>query len=800
MPVNVTDTLHVTTTEGVLATADEIYDKSQRKFQSQINSEKLNVVVISYGYDESIDGDTFIDDMSVVLDSLERATSTDATLLMQRVSEFGDKTTYYGVVRKTGAGYEICWLLYEYPMYDNSNPALEARFYRVFVEYDAQVKPQITTGSFLTVIDSYEENPDVVDMYGTPVGYQVFYDQTINKQLKPAVEGSAGQVLTKTGPNAEDVSWQTPSGGGGTSVTVVQETGDSETDVMSQAALTRIFKSAADFVENNVSYVNILQGVTPVSGYLDNSGNIVESATYDTYEKIPVQPSSLYSVGATGAEISQNINRARFVCLYDADGSFIKKIDNTGIIITTADTAFVSVSFSTSYSFRCLSILGANLPTSSAYFGAKIAYPANAIRLPNTLYILNGVNNNIFYDTFARFWDDGYYVSQTGATGIARSLSRVLTLKNPTTNTNVTFSLNNAKTGGVESTIRSKLVVGTPSVGDTQVTISIIGDSYTHGDFFVGALLANGYVPNLKMVGLRRVNDTYPTQHDEGRGGWKLADYFKPAHELDMVTHGFNPFWQPNGEFRFWGTVEFWAAAKKCADGTYTEASGWWYQASMYNDYVSVFDDSGYLVSPTTNDIMYSQTSKKYMVWSGTEWVGAQYETYTWAFDYAKYLAMWSIEAPEMLFMYLGVNDFWGTSPTAETIGNWLSMAETLKDSYFSTKPDGKFAILTPTTVCMKNQNGYNSQAVHANMWALRTAILDKFDYYGESKVFVIDTALAIDSEHSFVVSDDETITLPFDGYTGDDRINASNDIHPRVSYLSLGYPLAAFIQAKRSL
>lgn len=211
MAVNITDTLHVTTTEGVLATADEIYDKSQRKFQSQINSETLNVVIISYGYDESTDTETFIDDMSVVLDSLERATSTDATLLMQRVSEFGDKTTYYGVVRNTGAGYEICWLFYEYPRFDNSIPALDAAFYNVFVEYNAQVKPEITTGSFLDVITAYEENPDEVPSLIAPVSYRVFYDQTINKQLKPAVEGSAGQVLTKTGPNPEDVKWVTPS-------------------------------------------------------------------------------------------------------------------------------------------------------------------------------------------------------------------------------------------------------------------------------------------------------------------------------------------------------------------------------------------------------------------------------------------------------------------------------------------------------------------------------------------------------------------------------------------------------------
>ena len=211
MPVNITDTLHVTTTEGVLATADEIYDKSQGKFQSQINSEKLNVVIISYGYDESTDTETFIDDMSVVLDSLERATSTDATLLMQRVDEFGNKTTYYGVVHSTGAGYEICWLLYEYPMFDNSIPALEARFYSVSVENNAQVKPEIKTGRFIYSINSYEANPDVYDVSNTPVGYRVFYDQTINKQMKPAVEGSAGQVLTKTGPKAEDVKWVTPS-------------------------------------------------------------------------------------------------------------------------------------------------------------------------------------------------------------------------------------------------------------------------------------------------------------------------------------------------------------------------------------------------------------------------------------------------------------------------------------------------------------------------------------------------------------------------------------------------------------
>ncbi|WP_302249838.1 hypothetical protein [uncultured Alistipes sp.] len=63
-------------------------------------------------------------------------------------------------------------------------------------------------------------------------------DELGKRQMAPATVGEVGQVLTQTGPNAEDVSWQTPSGGGGTPVTVVQTTGDSTTDVMSQAAVT----------------------------------------------------------------------------------------------------------------------------------------------------------------------------------------------------------------------------------------------------------------------------------------------------------------------------------------------------------------------------------------------------------------------------------------------------------------------------------------------------------------------------------------------------------------------------------
>ena len=87
-------------------------------------------------------------------------------------------------------------------------------------------------------------------------------DELGKRQMAPATVGEIGQVLTQTGPNAEDVSWQTPSGGGGTSVTVVQETGDSTTDVMSQDAVTRLVSDIDDEIAHVRNEVTLGEGGT----------------------------------------------------------------------------------------------------------------------------------------------------------------------------------------------------------------------------------------------------------------------------------------------------------------------------------------------------------------------------------------------------------------------------------------------------------------------------------------------------------------------------------------------------------
>jgi hypothetical protein len=77
--------------------------------------------------------------------------------------------------------------------------------------------------------------------------------------------------------------------------------------------------------------------------------------------------------------------------------------------------------------------------------------------------------------------------------------------------------------------------------------------------------------------------------------------------------------------------------------------------------------------------------------------------------------------------------------------------------------------------------------------------MIDNFDGRESNNIYVLDASLAIDSEHSYTISTDPSIIQPFDGYVGNEHIVATTDgVHPRMSYETLGYCLAAFIQKWR--
>ena len=158
--------------------------------------------------------------------------------------------------------------------------------------------------------------------------------------------------------------------------------------------------------------------------------------------------------------------------------------------------------------------------------------------------MLSDVQNNIFIEPLIKRWRPFQDVVRfSGTAKYGRRLQRVVSINNPLDGTSVVASLINQDYFDTIKSVTSTLVVGERGSGENTVTVSIIGDSYTHGAFFKNALLEKDYVPHIKMIGLRDVTG-YSGQADEGRGGWTLNKYFTVTNKR---TDAYNGFWQPRG-------------------------------------------------------------------------------------------------------------------------------------------------------------------------------------------------------------------------------------------------------------
>lgn len=326
MPVNVTDTLHVTSAEGVLAPTNEIYDKGLGKFQNQINASIPTVVLLSVWYDNYHGYLTFTETAQEIFDKISALKESDndrifvireeripgeVTYAVANVlktqnhyfdifwlsgnmygsatinSDDGDKYVeiqerkgiplsidllrnykvqyaydeslgkysfvgelrelkeqfhdisvgsssvifvwnadtgylYLASAKSTGSYkdqrvFNIAWVENEYPSDAGSSdtPTVSPKF--CYVEFDMQAteKPEIHKIDYLPAGGGGGTSVTVVHTTGqstTSVMAQKTVTDELNKlQPKPAVEGTAGQTLTKTGPNPEDVKWVTPS-------------------------------------------------------------------------------------------------------------------------------------------------------------------------------------------------------------------------------------------------------------------------------------------------------------------------------------------------------------------------------------------------------------------------------------------------------------------------------------------------------------------------------------------------------------------------------------------------------------
>lgn len=400
--------------------------------------------------------------------------------------------------------------------------------------------------------------------------------------------------------------------------------------------------------------------------------------------------------------------------------------------------------------------------------------------IPSKIYMLSETQNDIFIESLIKRWRPyNDLVRFSGNCSFTRNLERVVSIEKPEDGTIMEISLINTDEFETIKKDTVQLCVGRRAQGTGKVTIQILGDSFVDGAFFRDALLTKNYVPGAKLVGLRNIKNE-EGQYDEGRGGWTLQKYFEIPKGEQTPYHG---YMQPNGKYRYWGSCEFWKNCYKVANRELTDTESV-YNCGRYDKCMGKFcEQTGYLLAPQTNDLMFNNTLQSYMLYNGKRWIPFNTNEDEWHFDYSKYLSMWCLDAPVFFGQMLGLNEY--RDDLTCDYEEWNKRIEEMKNSYYEAVPNGKFIILIPCSTCgsINNARGDFTLKQNAAMWELRKNIIETFDDREKEGYYLVDIGITIDNEN---------------GYNRNREGLQIGNPHPYPNYSTMGIPLAGFIQYHR--
>ena len=526
--------------------------------------------------------------------------------------------------------------------------------------------------------------------------------------------------------------------------------------------------------------------------YISSSGSILSNGNYIVSGFIKT------TEGEVLRKSNDNLGNA-YSMYYDANFEPIESSQSNGFTITgVAGAEWVKVSIHINNISKYMLVVGSSVP--STYHPYTEFYNAifrNDIAFPSKIYHMNGVQSDIFIEPLIKRWKPyDYDVRFSGTVDYYRNLKEVASLYDSSDGKTIKLDLVNRDTFASEKTLEAVISSAEPSTGAGNISASIIGNSYTQGKFFEDALFTKAYVPNLDLIGLREVDD-HDGYFDEGRGGWTLDDYFTVTTSAGV---SYNGFFQPDTA-EYWGSTGFWKLANdiRLGGGTSSEI----YYAGRFEVQSLLFDaTTGYKLSPSTGDLMYDNSLGGYVEYNGSSWVSASYGDYTWSFDYSKYLSMWGLSSPDILFVMLGLNDFRDENdPNNIDFSEWNAQMEFLKASYLSAVPSGKLAIIIPcsTVGTENNVNGYYTSKQNACMWEFRKNLIENFDDRDAEDIYLVDGGMYISNTSGYSLESWSRYTRPFKEYTGDDAYAVqTGQPHPYENYKTLGICVAAFIQNKR--
>lgn len=191
MPVNVTDMLHTTALDGKLAETTEIFDPTQKKFQKEINAGLVKIIELKYdnGFDVGLE------ELRTIL--LNHDPSKELIIVREGDYFFVPDV----IISKTESGeLDTSYLYWLYT---------DGLWGGLIAPVRVTITAQKIAYDFLNM-DLYPLS-ELGQSSTKAISQKAATDAILARQLKPAVEGTVGQVLTKTGPKAEDVKWVTPS-------------------------------------------------------------------------------------------------------------------------------------------------------------------------------------------------------------------------------------------------------------------------------------------------------------------------------------------------------------------------------------------------------------------------------------------------------------------------------------------------------------------------------------------------------------------------------------------------------------
>ena len=196
------------------------YVEIQERKGIPLSIDLLRNYKVQYAYDESLGKYSFVGELRELKEQFHDISVGSSSVIFVWNADTG--YLYLASAKSTGSYkdqrvFNIAWVENEYPSDAGSSdtPTVSPKF--CYVEFDMQAteKPEIHKIDYLPAGGGGGTSVTVVHTTGqstTSVMAQKTVTDELNKlQPKPAVEGTAGQTLTKTGPNPEDVKWVTPS-------------------------------------------------------------------------------------------------------------------------------------------------------------------------------------------------------------------------------------------------------------------------------------------------------------------------------------------------------------------------------------------------------------------------------------------------------------------------------------------------------------------------------------------------------------------------------------------------------------